>query len=197
MYRAMALAISAALLVSGCGVSQDSQGETLSRRSTPELCAAHMSANGIDLLAVEAELGARGALQCATAYGSTSYVGAKTAATVGRALYARSEAVSPSASSPRDDKDCSDFATAGEAQRFFIANGGPHRDPHGLDGDGDGNACEWGKALQSSAQSTSPSPFSTQRPTARRLPVTLGRVAGDTTTVRAGTRFTGADRLSL
>ena len=40
------------------------------------------------------------------------------------------------------DYDCTDFATQTEAQRFFIANGGPSSDPHGLDRDGDGIACE-------------------------------------------------------
>ena len=40
------------------------------------------------------------------------------------------------------DKDCRHFATQREAQRFFEANGGPHRDPHRLDGDRDGVACE-------------------------------------------------------
>ena len=40
------------------------------------------------------------------------------------------------------DRDCPDFATQAEAQAFFIAAGGPARDPHRLDGDNDGIACE-------------------------------------------------------
>jgi hypothetical protein len=40
------------------------------------------------------------------------------------------------------DMDCSDFATQAEAQAFFLAHGGPDRDPHGLDRDGNGIACE-------------------------------------------------------
>ncbi len=40
------------------------------------------------------------------------------------------------------DRDCSDFDTQPEAQRFFEAHGGPERDPHNLDGDGNGVACE-------------------------------------------------------
>jgi micrococcal nuclease len=40
------------------------------------------------------------------------------------------------------DRDCPDFATHAEAQAFFIAAGGPARDPHRLDGDHDGIACE-------------------------------------------------------
>jgi endonuclease YncB( thermonuclease family) len=40
------------------------------------------------------------------------------------------------------DKNCSDFASQKAAQIFFLNNGGPHSDPHGLDYDGDGIACE-------------------------------------------------------
>lgn len=40
------------------------------------------------------------------------------------------------------DRDCSDFDTWEEAQAFFLAAGGPERDPHRLDSDGDGIACE-------------------------------------------------------
>lgn len=40
------------------------------------------------------------------------------------------------------DRDCSDFATQEQAQRYFEAHGGPERDPSGLDADGDGVACE-------------------------------------------------------
>jgi hypothetical protein len=40
------------------------------------------------------------------------------------------------------DKDCSDFNTWREAQKFYKRHGGPQRDPHRLDGDDDGIACE-------------------------------------------------------
>lgn len=40
------------------------------------------------------------------------------------------------------DKDCGDFATQAEAQAFFEGAGGPAQDPHKLDKDGDGLACE-------------------------------------------------------
>ncbi len=40
------------------------------------------------------------------------------------------------------DKDCSDFATHATAQAFFISEGGPASDPHKLDADKDGLACE-------------------------------------------------------
>ena len=41
-----------------------------------------------------------------------------------------------------DDRNCSDFDTWQEAQDFFESEGGPDSDPHGLDRDGDGIACE-------------------------------------------------------
>jgi competence protein ComEC len=40
------------------------------------------------------------------------------------------------------DKDCSDFKSQKQAQKFFKKHGGPQRDPHNLDGDDDGIACE-------------------------------------------------------
>jgi len=40
------------------------------------------------------------------------------------------------------DKDCGDFKTQSEAQEFFISQGGSTNDPHKLDRDGDGQACE-------------------------------------------------------
>lgn len=40
------------------------------------------------------------------------------------------------------DRDCKDFKTQKEAQEFFISQGGPGSDPHKLDQDKDGAACE-------------------------------------------------------
>lgn len=39
------------------------------------------------------------------------------------------------------DLDCADFATQKDAQAFFEAMGGPQKDPHRLDPDGDGIVC--------------------------------------------------------
>lgn len=47
---------------------------------------------------------------------------------------------------------CLDFATQKEAQRFYEAEGGPERDDHGLDSDGDGFACD----AMASARSAEP-----------------------------------------
>jgi Excalibur calcium-binding domain len=48
-------------------------------------------------------------------------------------------ALAASASAQGGDRDCADFSTQSEAQAFFE---GPGSDPHGLDGDADGLACE-------------------------------------------------------
>lgn len=57
------------------------------------------------------------------------------------ALAAFLVAALPSAASA-SDKDCADFASQRAAQIFFIRHGGPRYDPHRLDGDDDGVACE-------------------------------------------------------
>ena len=40
------------------------------------------------------------------------------------------------------DKDCSDFSGWRQAQNFYKKHGGPRSDPHRLDADHDGVACE-------------------------------------------------------
>jgi len=39
--------------------------------------------------------------------------------------------------------ECGKFATSDDAQRYFLANNGPEKDPLNLDPDGDGFACRW------------------------------------------------------
>lgn len=48
----------------------------------------------------------------------------------------------PATSAMAADKDCSDFRSWRAAQSFYKSHGGPRRDPHRLDGDDDGIACE-------------------------------------------------------
>jgi len=48
----------------------------------------------------------------------------------------------PTASAAAGDKDCSDFSTWRQAQNFYKQHGGPRYDPHRLDADHDGIACE-------------------------------------------------------
>lgn len=91
--------------------------------------------SALELAAVEAELGRRG-----ETHSSQSYLGKRTSSAYGRRLYARS-------TSTVSDRDCSSFRDAASAQQFFLANGGPASDPHNLDGDGDGFACEWGTTV--------------------------------------------------
>ena len=43
-------------------------------------------------------------------------------------------------------RKCSHFSTSDDAQRFFLSNGGPQKDPFNLDSDGDGFACKWNPA---------------------------------------------------
>lgn len=90
----------------------------------------------LQLLMVEAELGSRSQFES-----GDRYLGSRTAASVGSYRYSR-------AAPALNDKDCSDFASAASAQRFFLSAGGPTYDPHGLDRDGDGNACEWGTKIR-------------------------------------------------
>lgn len=56
--------------------------------------------------------------------------------------YERTDDPTTTRSYESGDRDCPDFSSQAEAQRFFIANGGPTHDPHNLDRDGDGIACE-------------------------------------------------------
>lgn len=92
------------------------------------------------IMLIEAELASRGQTQSTD---GTFYIGRNTGGTVGRPLYGRTAEVT-------GDRNCSDFASSAAAQKFFLANGGPTVDRHGLDRDGDGNACEWGTTLTSS-----------------------------------------------
>jgi hypothetical protein len=59
------------------------------------------------------------------------------------ALIAASPASSPVSISTAAaaDKDCKDFDSRKQAQRFF-ENHNPKKDPHNLDADDDGKACE-------------------------------------------------------
>ena len=49
---------------------------------------------------------------------------------------------SRSSDSGINDKNCTDFTTHAQAQKFYEDNGGPTKDPYRLDRDRDGKACE-------------------------------------------------------
>lgn len=95
-----------------------------------------------EILLLEAELASRGETQSSS---GSEYLGRRTSGTVGRSVYGRT--------GPRTgDRNCTDFASGAAAQRFFLEQGGPTSDPHGLDRNGDGNACEWGSTLRNSVR---------------------------------------------
>lgn len=50
--------------------------------------------------------------------------------------------VAAPAAAQSGDRNCSDFTYHEDAQTFFLSEGGPSDDRHGLDADGDGIACE-------------------------------------------------------
>lgn len=100
-----------------------------------------LAASPREIMLIEAELASRGQ----TSSGD-EYLGRRTSVGVGVASYQRSK-------SSVADKDCSDFASSAQAQKFFLAQGGPSADPHGLDRDGDGYVCEFGTALVRNAAS--------------------------------------------
>lgn len=119
----------------------------------------------MEMMLIEAELGARGQ----EAFGA-EYIGRRTSGTVGNQLYARTSTASQATTSTSfEDQDCSDFSSSASAQRFFLSDGGPISDRHNLDGDGDGNACEWGRTLVRSAARYKPKPVvrQTRRPAIR------------------------------
>lgn len=114
----------------------------LRNESTTLLCSTYRSARTAELTKqmIEAELAVRDVNQC-----SGTSIGTETSRRVAVARYTRtSTGIGPTG----PDYDCGDFASSGEAQRFFLAEGGPGSDPNDLDRDGDGLACEWGTEIQ-------------------------------------------------
>ena len=82
-------------------------------------------------------------------------------------------------------RHCSDFSTQAAAQAFFLAHGGPARDPDRLDADHDGIACESlpCPCNHSTSGAPTPTPTATASPTATPAPpsslgnsVNLGRI---------------------
>lgn len=84
------------------------------------------------------------------------------------------------------DRDCSDFKTQRAAQKFF-KNHRPKQDPHRLDRDGDGRACESNPCPCGWGNSPKPKP--------KRQKARVQRVVdGDTVKVRLGRRGNGKRR---
>ena len=62
------------------------------------------------------------------------------------------------------DRNCGDFADWQETQSFFLSEGGPDADPHGLDRDGDGVACQSLPGAPEDAPTPTPAPSTTPTP---------------------------------
>lgn len=82
------------------------------------------------------------------------------------------------------DRDCGDFASQAAAQSFFLANGGPTNDPHRLDDDGDGRACESNPCPCGVSSSTTPAPLAATVSIFRETGNVVRVVDGDTLDVR-------------
>lgn len=105
-----------------------------------------------ELSIIEAELARRGETRS-----GSSYIGRRSAGAVGKARFSRT-AIS------NNTRNCSDFSSSLAAQQFFLAAGGPSSDPHDLDRDGDGFACEWGTRVRSIANQSQSEIRRTRRP---------------------------------
>ena len=84
-------------------------------------------------------------------------------------------------SSAFTDRDCGDFGSQAAAQKFFIDAGGPRNDPHRLDADGDGKACDSLPCPCSSATGSSGGSTAT---TLRHVVRVIAVIDGDTIDVR-------------
>ena len=85
------------------------------------------------------------AIPAATPLYAPTAIPASTATPQPNPRFAPSPTVSPSLAMPTnaiEDRDCADFATWLEAHNFYLLAGGPYADPHNLDQDGNGIACE-------------------------------------------------------
>lgn len=80
------------------------------------------------------------------------------------------------------DRDCGDFKNQAAAQKFYLNAGGPQRDPHRLDADHDGKACDSLPCPCSSAKGSSGG--GTKAVTLRQRAKVVRVVDGDTVDVR-------------
>ncbi|MBF9052176.1 hypothetical protein GTA62_19635 [Roseobacter sp. HKCCD9010] len=147
----LAVCITTIAVVSACAINpsalpQDQRSARVQNATTSDLCASYSrgTSDALGNQMIEAELVVRGITQC-----WSRPLGQATARAFGQAIYDRSGAVATTGV----DYDCSDFASAASAQRFFLASGGPFSDQHDLDRDGDGLACEWGTEIRQIANS--------------------------------------------
>lgn len=141
--RLFALLLFSVLGIASCGSSNPvALSDAVSRQSTSWLWLEYSRNSSVLMISmIETELDMRGEIS----FGSR-YIGQRTEAAIGRELYERG-----SDGLTTDVMNCADFTSSTAAQRFFLRAGGPVSDPHNLDGDGDGLACEWGTRIRSLA----------------------------------------------
>ncbi|WP_299771195.1 excalibur calcium-binding domain-containing protein [uncultured Tateyamaria sp.] len=169
--RAFVLIVFAALAACSADIlSPDALSQKVATAPTTELCSAYFldrtTARG--KLMIEAELAVRGVRQC-----SRGNYGQRSLSTFGSTAYNRSTSASQSLGAL--DRDCADFSSDAAAQKFFLAEGGPTSDPHDLDRDGDGLACEWGTQVRRIAAYQKPAPTYRRPAPVRRVPVYRSR----------------------
>ena len=123
----------------------DQRSSWVANQPTETLCNGYLKpwAQPETKLMIEAELASRGRTYC----GSTK-IGKASVSLLGSGTYSSSRTRSQKSYSTANDKNCANFSSNARAQKFFLATGGPTRDPHNLDADGDGLACEWGTDIQ-------------------------------------------------
>jgi endonuclease YncB( thermonuclease family) len=92
------------------------------------------------------------------------------------------------------DRDCADFPSQRAAQIFFLNNGGPRSDPHLLDAEGDGLACEsnpcpclYKKSVAGKKPATSPKGRSKGKQQTKQSARVIRVIDGDTVEVRLST----------
>ena len=168
------------MFLAACGSSPTSIAENAGAQSTSYLWFEQDSSRTDPLRRafVEVELAARGETT-----NGTYYLGRRTASAFRKSLYARQASASNS-----DLKNCSDFSTSAQAQRFFLQSGGPISDDHNLDGDGDGLACEWGTKISRIAKRAHRKAIAKSRRTYRRSTCYVGPRGGTYTLTASGNK---------
>ncbi|WP_413821259.1 excalibur calcium-binding domain-containing protein [Tateyamaria sp.] len=149
MKRALAFVFMGLLLQAACSTNDSASiSRAVSNASSIQLWAEQRNpqTGALQLAYVETELASRGQ----ATFGS-SYIGQRTSSRFGVASYSR-QADASVKEKGHDLRNCSDFGASWQAQRFFLSQGGPSSDPHNLDRDGDGLACEWGTRISSIAK---------------------------------------------
>lgn len=165
--------VTASLGLGACGgmLTGEQLVQSVKQESTATLCYTYgLSETPLTAkLAIEAELVSRGEKTC---YGKN--FGGTSISLLGKSNFERDTEGSKQSQSNNSGisvgtvaVDCSDFPSSAAAQKYFLASGGPSSDPHNLDGDGDGLACEWGKAARKA--------FTYRAPTYRAPSYTTGR----------------------